>query len=231
MKGLSQEEFQRLILSVGTHRKNRPLSPYECGQLFDRAIRMGYSLKECAKSVGISDTGTISNFIRLNDIVPSYSHLVDWGKTGSTIAFKSAATLAKLSAADQEVAFVAVLEKKLRKVEIEQIVQIRQRSGCDIAECISEIVSMRPTITNINVIVGAIDLAPLTKKLTEITQSERDNLLKNALLSSYPNLQNYSARLGVDKFTITVSDEDADYLYSKKDGLESTISRAISDLI
>lgn len=231
MKGLKPEELQHLILSVGTHRKNRPLSPYECGQLFDKARRMGNSLKECAEAVGISDTGTIANFIRLLDIVPSHSHLVDWGKTGSTIAFKSAAILAKLNPADQEIAFIAALEKRLIKIEVEQILQIRQRSGRDIVECIDEVVGMRPVTTTVNVIIGAIDDDNLPKKLFKLKQNEKDKLLYRAIRSNFPNLQKFSARLGNEQFTISVSDEDADYLSTKGEGMEEKISKTISALI
>jgi hypothetical protein len=232
MNVLSSVEFQRLILSVGTHRKKRPLSPYECGELLERAYRTGdYTLGDLAKAVGISDTGTISNFIRLLDIVPSHRHLVDWGKTGCTIAFKSAAMLARLDEKDQDICFAAALEKTLRKIEIEQVVQIRQRSGRPICECIDEVVGMRPTVTTANVIAGALASHRLRKKLSSLSQADKNMLLKRAIDARFPNLQEYSARLGDDTFTISANDDDTNYLHSKAKTLEDTIADSIEALL
>jgi len=232
MKGLSTDEFQRLSGSIGIHRKGRLLSPGECGQLLDRAKRAGnYSLQDLAKSVHITDTGTIANFLRLLDVAPSYRHLVDWGQTGSTIAFTSAATLAKLDKSDQELCFVAAIAHKLKKTEVEQIVQIRQRSGRNVSECIDEVVGMRPKLTTVNVIIGAIAVQSVVDQLSPLLQSDKDEILVRAIESTFPNLQGYSARLGNDTFTITAGDDDANYLHSRAKTLEDIITERIQLLL
>jgi len=192
---------------------------------------MGHSLKQCASSVGISDTSTISNFVRLMDIVPGYSYLVDWGSTGSSVAFKTAATIAKLNSTDQKVTFDAALKLQLKKTEVEQIVQIRKRSGRQISDCIDEVVGMRPRTTVVNVVVGAIESSPLNKQLASMHQVERDALLRKVIETHFPTLRNYSVRQGGSKFTISVDGEDWNLLRAKADKLEDMVTDGLSSLI
>ena len=56
MFGLSSTELQDLVLSVGTHRSERRLSPLEVACLLDRALSCGGSRKECSDVLGISLT-------------------------------------------------------------------------------------------------------------------------------------------------------------------------------
>lgn len=192
---------------------------------------MGHSLKECASTVGISDTSTIANFVRLMDIVPGYSYLVDWGSTGSSVAFKTAATIAKLNSIDQKVVFDAALKYQLKKTEVEQIVQIRKRSGRQISECIDEIVGMRPRTTVVNIIVGAIESEPLNKRLAAMHQVERDALLRKVIEANFPTLKNISVRQGGTKFTISVDGEDWNLLRSKSDKLEDMVTDGLISLL
>lgn len=192
---------------------------------------MGHSLKECASTVGITDTSTIANFVRLMDIVPGYSYLVDWGNTGSSVAFKTAATIAKLNSSDQKTAFDAALEKQLKKTEVEQIVQIRKRSGRPISECIDEVVGMRPRTTVVNVIVGAIESVPLNKQLAAMHQIERDALLRKVIETNFPTLKNVSVRQGGGKFTISVDGKDLNLIRSMSDQLEDMVSNGLISLL
>ena len=47
----------------------------------------------------------------------------------------------------------------------------------------------------------------------------------------FPNIQKYSARLGNDKYTITAGDDDFNYIHSKAESLEDTISKSIASFL
>ncbi len=68
LPGLTQREFQELLLSVGkTTRARRPLSPVEVGELCAKSIEEGASPKELTEALRMTDRNMISKFLRLRD--------------------------------------------------------------------------------------------------------------------------------------------------------------------
>ncbi len=82
---LTNEERRQLLLSVGTHRGQRPLSPFEVAELFARAISKGATLAECAAAASLEGTTWVSRFLRLLKLPSTVTHLVDWGGGSGTI--------------------------------------------------------------------------------------------------------------------------------------------------
>ena len=98
MKGLSTAEYKKLILSVGTHRNERILSPLEVAQLLSKAISAGTSRKECAEALQIGTT-QVSTFLKLVRLTSEIQHLSDWrGTAGASIAFSTLTELGQLVA-------------------------------------------------------------------------------------------------------------------------------------
>ena len=62
VKGLSQEEHQRLLLSVGTHRGQRPLSPIEVASLFAKVLAAGGSLSDIETTVAMTAKDAVATF-------------------------------------------------------------------------------------------------------------------------------------------------------------------------
>ena len=56
MQGLEPEEVKSLLLSVGSHRKERRLSPLEVGVLLKRAVDAGASRQQLAAELQIGPT-------------------------------------------------------------------------------------------------------------------------------------------------------------------------------
>jgi ParB-like chromosome segregation protein Spo0J len=154
--GLEPDEYQRLLLSVGTHRRTRPLSPVEVGALLAKAESSGHSRAKIASAVGIASSEVIRRFLLLLKLDPSVQALVGWGRQEGSISFANAAELARLPRSDQMAAAKAILEYGLSNAEVEEMVQIRQRSGSGIDFAIEAVLKRRPSVERQYLFVGQI---------------------------------------------------------------------------
>jgi hypothetical protein len=206
LPGLSPLEIGRLRMSVayGTHKKGRPLSPAEVGRLLVRATEAGASLNDCAKELGFKGTSQVSRFLHVLDLPPDLLHLVGWGRSSDSIGFTTAVELARFEKPDEQRAIAkAILECGLQTDEVRQVAQIRRRSQRNIEDCITEIVSMRPTVERVYVFMGAVVDERIKSTLARVTQEQRNNLLRSGLRAIGIDA---SGRLGEQVFTI-VGDE------------------------
>lgn len=202
LEALSPDERKRLVLSVGTHRVDRHLSPVEVALLFEKAINGGNSLADIAAAVQLDGTSWVNRFLSLLKLSPEVRHLVDWGRSGATLAFTAAVELARLGGAgDQQIAAQATLEHRLSSSEVRQLVQARIRSGKPMAECVRAVLKMRPVVETRHVFIGAVLEEDLKTLLKHMAQKERDALLTQVISKTYP-LMKVSGRLGVDRFTL-----------------------------
>ena len=129
MNGLSPLEIRQLILSVGTHRSERPLSPIEVAKLMQKALDAGEKRKEIADRLHLNGSTIIGRFTRLLSLPPQIQHLIGWGSDPTTLSFTTASGIACLESTQEQTTLAkAVLESQLNKSEIVQVVQIRQRS-------------------------------------------------------------------------------------------------------
>lgn len=189
------------MLSVGTHRVNRPLSPVEVGRHLDTALKGGASPDEIADAVTLG-TSMQARFRKLLELQPEVQHLVDWGTSGASLAFTAAAELARLVPEEQIIAANAVLEHKLTTSEVKQLIQLRERSRRPLPECVESVLKLRPRLERQFVFVGAITNESLTAKLRSRTQAERDELLVRAVQSAFPDIGPFGGRLGEERFTL-----------------------------
>jgi hypothetical protein len=227
LPGLTAEESKRLILSVGTHHGKRPLSPTEVAILFRKALFRGASREECASFVRLKGPDMVSRFLRLLDLNPFVQHSTDWRQTGPTVSFTSAWKLSTLPTKAQEEACIEIMANQLTTKEVEQVVQLQQRSGRRFAECLSEVVGMRPSITKVYVILGAITDAKVKEWLGKITQLQRDNVFTQVLAEAYPAITSCSGRLGTEKFSI-VTNEQGYTLINRDASFETSITKTLA---
>ena len=203
---LSTLELGRLRMSVGygTHKEGRPLSPVEVGKLIRRAKDSGISTEECAKEIGLDKSG-IGRFLRILDLPEDIQHLVSWGAKKGGIGFSAATQLARLEdAEDRYVVVDSILTKGLNSKEIQQIVQLKTRSGREVNECLKEVLGMRPMIEKRHVFIGTIENQDVKSVLADLTQAERDVVLKSSIVAL--RLGDVSGRLGKRIFTLVGSD-------------------------
>lgn len=63
--GLTPDELRSLLLSVGSHRKNRDASPLKVAEMFDRAVKHGATIRDCADFVHFDGTAMVSRFFEI----------------------------------------------------------------------------------------------------------------------------------------------------------------------
>ena len=228
MLGVSQQEYQDLILSVGTHRGRRRLSPLEVARLLDRALTEGETRRRCAAALGIS-TSQVSTFLKLRALVPEIQHLADWrGSKSASIPFSTLAELARLSLVDQVEVAEAVLRHDLTWKEVVQLVQIANRSGKATEECIADILNLRPEIETRHLFIGAVSSQNLAYKLQSLSQGDRDHLMASVLMQITSPGYSAKGRLGSKEFLILSQHNLPNLLNLTADEIEQKVNELLA---
>lgn len=206
MKGISAENQRDLILSVGIHKRERPLSPIEVAELLEKTINSGTTIQELSNEILLNST-MITRFRRLLNLAPEIQHLVGWGGE-SGISFSTASEIARLRTAEEHnILAKATLEHGLSKKEVIQIVEVRNKFGKPINECIDEILRMRPRIIRRYLFIGAVKSSEVQNRLSKMSQKERNVLFNKAVTSNYPDLPYWEGLLGINGFNL-IGNED-----------------------
>ncbi len=223
MKGISAENQRDLILSVGIHKRERPLSPIAVAELLENAINSGTTIQELSNEILLNST-MITRFRRLMNLAPEIQHLVCWGGE-SGITFSTASEIARLRTSKEHKFLVkATLEHGLSKKEAIQVVEVRNKFGKPINECVEEILKMRPRVIRRYLFIGAVKSSEVQKRLSKMTQEERNVLFNKAVTSNYPDLPYWEGLLGIKGFNL-IGSEDLDQALSKlRSDFESTIN-------
>lgn len=229
MRGLSSAEVRQLILSVGTHKSERPLSPVEVAQLMQKAVKAGENRKEIAARLLLEDSSIIGRFIRLLQLPPDVQQLIGWGSDPATVSFTAGSEIARLQEDQEQLALATTaLENRFNKSEIVQVVQIRQRSGKSIEECMKVVLNQRPVIERRHVISGSLQSERLKDSLKQISQLERDDLLQSALDRYGPNIQRLGSKLGDGYFILIGDDRLHAAIMSLPEGFEQAITEYLT---
>lgn len=225
---LSQDERQRLLLSVGTHRGERPLSPVEVANLYAKMINAGASISDCARASNLEGPTWVSRFLQLRELPESVRHLVVFGGGAGTISFSTGAEIARLEDDAEEEALVrGALTHRLSGSEVRQVVQLRKRSKRSLQDCLDEVIGMRPRIEKRYLYVGAITGAPLKSALSAMTQQQRDKLLQRAVGAVLGKASLALVKLGTDRFTLVGAAAFGEVMAIKKNSLEQEINDAL----
>ena len=229
--GLSRAEVQSLILSVGTHRGRRRLSPMEVAALLRKAIEAGTSRKTLSNTLKISEI-QISRFVRLFDLKPELQDLADWGRgNAATLSFSSLLEIAGLGSCQQIEVATKALEHNLTKMEFRQISQLARRSGGDITACIADILRRRPQVHIQFALMGSVQQDDLRDHLGTQLQNARDQLLGEVLDTLFGQGQGVQGRLGSKTFTILADQDITDLLDMDPDAIESLINQHLNLLV
>ncbi len=230
---LSPELKRDLILSLGTHRTERRLSPLEVARLIDLLYRNGTSFKEIAHLVSLKSTSTLREIHRLLALTPDIQHLVGWGKpSASTLPMKSAQQIARLSSwPDQLTATEATLVHELTSEETRQVVESRIRSQEPIDDCIDAVLRLRPTIERKYLFLGAVISSRVCRHLETLTQGERDEVFKASISHCYDNWPQWSGKLGDSRFTISGATDLARVIEQLPSGFEQAITLCLESFL
>lgn len=202
MDSLTDEQIRDLILSVGTHKKSRKLSPIEVAKYINIAQESGIPKNELASMLQLNSTSIFSKFTNLLKLNPDVQNLVDWGNNSATISFTSADLMSRLPHAEQQKITPEIIKNKLNKSEIRQIVQIWERSEKDIQTSLNEVLNQRPIIEKQYLFIGYIDNERLIDKLRQLKQYQRDSLLADILNKEINPKMKFNCRLGANNFSL-----------------------------
>jgi len=230
LPGLTQAEFTALLLSVGkTSRDRRPLSPVEAGQLCAKSIAAGTNADEIAKACQLKDRSMVSKFLRVTGFAPEIRHLVSWGNSGDgALGFSTAAEVIKLPAGSHSAACTAALQHRLTRDEMRSVVQLVERSGDSLDDCVVRVVRRRPVVRIRQIVLGAVMDDRLKQALGSMTQLERDDLLGDTIRQLFPSVGDFTAKLGVDRFTIIGGKSIADTVAAEPQ-MERLINSALKE--
>lgn len=232
MRGISTDIQKKLLLSVGSHKATRPLSPVEVAEAVQASLDAGSTLQDVAEFLHLEGTSVLTKFVRLLRLSREVRHLVGWGKSESTIGFTAASEVARLDEPDEQMQLCqAGLQHQLGSAEMKQILQLRRRSGQSINDCIAEILRLRPRIQRIHVFLGAVTSPELQHRLAAISQTDRDMAMRSAVKSAFPNLERFGCRLGSERFTITGDDEVSTELAQRGRDFEAAVNDALAEAV
>ena len=227
-KVLSPQERQGLLLSVGTHRGKRALSPVEVANLLAKIIAGGGSLSDCAHAARLEGTTMVARFLRLLKLPQSVRHLVEWGSGPGMIGFSAGSELARLDdEIEKEEVVRGILAYRLSGSEVRQVVQLKKRSKRSVEECLREVVEMRPRIEKRYLYVGAVTNSAVKMSLKFMSQRQRDELLASAMKGVLTAEDLAVTRLGPDQFTLVGGEDFGQAMSQVKDLLEQEVNRAL----
>ena len=225
MKGLLSREISQLILSVGTHKSQRPLLPIEVAEYMQKALDAGEKRKDIAEKLYLEDSSIIGRFIRLLSLPAQVQQIIGWGSDPTTISFTAASEIARLdSSQEQSPLAKAALENQFNKSEIIQVVQIRRRSGNSIESCIKAVLDQRPIVERRYVVIGEMRSEILKDKLKQISQQERNNLLQLVLERHGPDTPHLGAKLGAEYFILVGDEHFHSAIVTLPQGFEESIT-------
>lgn len=227
LPGLTADEYKRLILSVGTHRGKRLISPGEAAVLFEKAQSAGASLADCAKAVHLEGPTWIGRFLNLLKLPEDVRHLVDWGRGPGAVTFTSATEIARLdNPDDKRSAIETALTHNLSSAEVRQLVQLRKRSGRTIAECTEGVLKMRPQVDVRHVFIGSV-FEGARERLRSLGQYARDEMFACVIKKSLGGV-GLSGRLGAERFTLVGGKDFGVVVAARKDTLEREVNEALA---
>ena len=232
MKGLLSHEISQLILSVGTHKSKRPLLPIEVAEYMQKALDAGEKRTNIADKLHLEDSSIIGHFIRLLSLPTQVQQIIGWGSDPATISFTAAAGIARLeSTQEQSILAKAALENQFNKSEILQVIQIRQRSGNAIENCIKSVLDQRPIVERRYVIIGELTSKNLKDRIKNLSQPERNNLLNSALKHHDSDFTYLGSKLGGEYFVLVGDENFHSAIMELPQGFENSITKYLIEAL
>lgn len=228
LPGLTTEQLDETLMSLGSHKAVRPLTPVEVAVNLRSTERAGASKTEIAAVFGFSDTTMVSRFLKLLTLSPEIQFLVDWGESrDSTIGFSVAVELSGMKETEHALMTSSIISNGLTKTEIKSIRQLTERSGRPVRACIDDVVARRPRTKTQYLVIGQINGLSVKGKLQNIKQIERDDLIRSVVEDLYPEIVKFSAKLGDNQFAIFGGKEVGETV-AKDTRFEEKISDSLS---
>ena len=224
-----QELLQNLIMSVGTHRGERPLSPVESAEVISSELARGVSMKDLASELLLEGPTMLSRLRKLLDLPAEIRGLVDWRRSGTTIRMSTASQIARLPNVDEMTLLArGVFEHELTKSETQQIVELVFKTGSAVPIAIEQMLKARPKTEHKVLFIGSLEDREILVFLKTMSQSSRDQLLRSVIDRIVPADLEWSSRLGVDRYMVSGGIELSNVFEGLADGFEAEINNLIA---
>jgi len=221
-----------LVLSVNVHRTERRLTPFAVAKLLQRALSFT-NLATLAKALNSEDTTTLQKIVRLTGLPDEHASLVEWGTRRGSLSMSTAAELMRLGEPEMvRDAIKLAAEENLTKDEARQVVQIRQRSGKSLAECVQQALLTRPKVVRHELILGSLLTDNARSVVSRLGSELVTKKVKLALARRFPDLFAQSVRIDGKRFAIMFAADDATVLRRTiaPDSIETSITRLVEGI-
>ena len=158
LDSLSSDERRDLILSVGTHKRKRRLSPIQIAQLVDRLCKIqGISLERIAIELSLKNSSSLRKFISLLSLPLELQPLIIWGASPGYLSFSVASEISKIRENDKILILSKdAIENQRTSEEVRAIIQCNKRKGGSISQCIQQIEAIQGKVIQHYVFLGQI---------------------------------------------------------------------------
>jgi hypothetical protein len=158
LDSLSSDERRDLILSVGTHKRKRRLSPIQIAKLVDRLYKIqGISLELIAMELSLKSSYSLKKFISLLSLPLELQPLITWGASPGYLSFSVAHEISKVKDNDKILILSKdAIENQRTSEEVRAIIQCNKRKGGSISQCIEQIEAIQGKVVQHYVFLGQI---------------------------------------------------------------------------
>jgi hypothetical protein len=169
--------YSNLLLSVNTHKSDRPLEPIEVAELIaDLKKETNETWNEIASRIGIGKD-QINAFRKLLKLPKQVHYAIGWGDTNEDkLAFTTASIIAELDEEEEmEILCKVALSNKLKKEETERVLQLKKMHiSKNIKECVNDVLKLRPIIEIGYIIVSSVHDTTLTRLKSLADETNRN---------------------------------------------------------
>jgi len=173
-----------LLATLGTHRRDRPLSPLEAARKLDEELGRGVRPEQYPVS-----SYTIRKFLSLLNLPKPLQKMLGWGgiKRGE-IGLEAAYRISTLKERrDQEKLAKETVERELSQKEVSKVVRYKRRlNEKPIEDCIDSVVEMRPKKRHLFISQIKEDLLKRLEENADSEGIETNNLLLKILYNHLP---------------------------------------------
>jgi hypothetical protein len=231
MRGLSPEETRDLIVSVGTHRTDRRLLPYQVASFINKAQKSGESVDSISDQINISKS-VIRSFLTLLKLPEKVQSMIGWGSEATSIAFSTAVEIARLDTPlEMEILAQNVLELGLSLKDATQVVQIYKRSNGSINDAIKTVLDLQVEYEKRHLIIGEILSTETIHYLSNLNNEQRNLFFKNSLIKNGLGPPTYGHKIQGKFFIIVVDEQYYKKVISLGEGLEEKFTIILQNAV
>jgi len=224
---IDDETLAKLILSVGTHKKLRPLPPITAAKEIEELCKRS-SVKEVAKQLSVT-TRTISMFRNLLTLPETIQKLIEEGKIGRDVGDRISRFP---DPKDQIILAKALMDRKVTAEEIKSSIKNFRniKPEMPISECIELAIKYRPIIEEEHLVISKIRASTLNglKKRSKAQDISLDDLACEILNEHLPTEKGIISARIFDR-TLVVAMKNEGFKAFKAESVKSKVR--LNDLI